>query len=127
MPKTGLVIYREVDGTSPLLTWLDQLERRRPIAFAKCVAKLRLLAKLGHELRRPAADILGDGIYELRIKVTNVNYRILYFFHGRNTVVISHGLTKEKKVPLSEIDKALRAKARFDAGPETHTHSLCCS
>jgi len=28
-----------------------------------------------------------------------VNYRILYFFHDRTATVLSHGLTKEGRVP----------------------------
>lgn len=124
MPRTRLVIYQEVDGTAPLLKWLERLARRAPTAYAKCVAKLQLLGEMGHELRRPAADFLRDGIYELRIKVITVNYRILYFYHGRNTVVLSHGLTKEKKVPAGEIAKALQAKKRFEGSPDAHTHSL---
>ncbi|MEH1871881.1 type II toxin-antitoxin system RelE/ParE family toxin [Nostoc sp.] len=38
------------------------------------------LAEYGFELRRPAADLLRDGIYELRAKHVRVQYRILYFF-----------------------------------------------
>jgi hypothetical protein len=34
-------------------------------------------------LRRPHADYLEDGIYELRWRNGTVQYRILYFFHGR--------------------------------------------
>ena len=48
----------------------------------------------GHELRRPAADFLRDGVYELRPSYQGVNYRILYFFAGRDIVVVSHGLKK---------------------------------
>jgi hypothetical protein len=48
-----------------------------------------MLEQQGHELRRPIADFLRDGIYELRPSVQGVNYRILYFFSGRNVVVVS--------------------------------------
>ena len=51
-------------------------------AWANCRARIELLADLGHELRRPAADYLRDGIYELRAKQGHVQYRLLYFFHG---------------------------------------------
>jgi len=49
-----------------------------------------------------------------------VNYRALYFFHGRETVVLSHGLTKEGRVPSVEIDLALRHKAMFLKNPAIH-------
>jgi hypothetical protein len=37
-------------------------------AWAKCRERIRRLAELGYELRRPHADFLRDGIYELRAK-----------------------------------------------------------
>ena len=61
------------------------------------------------------ADFLRDGIYELRVKHGRVNYRILYFFSGRNVVVVSHGLTKEKAVPVREIEKAIERRGKVEA------------
>jgi putative component of toxin-antitoxin plasmid stabilization module len=69
-----------------------------------------LLASLGSELRRPLADLLQDGIYELRIRVGRVNYRILYFFCGSNIACLSHGLTKEGVVSTSDIETAIERK-----------------
>ena len=51
---------------------------------------------MGHELRRPEADFLRDGIYELRVSRRGVHRRILYFFHGKFAAVVSHGLVKER-------------------------------
>jgi len=35
------------------------------------------------------------------------NHRILYFFSGKNIVVISHGISKESEVPAEEINRAM--------------------
>ena len=73
-------------------------------------------------LRRPEADYLRDGIYELRVKVQGVNYRMLYFFHGRVAIVLSHGIVKqEAAVPLTEIERVKPRKLAFDANPRLHT------
>jgi phage-related protein len=80
------------------------------------------LRDLGHELRRPEADYLRDGIYELRASVSSMHHRILYFFHGNAAVVVSHGLEKEREVPQREIEKAISRKARYEADPEGHSH-----
>ncbi len=96
MPQTRVVFYQEGPGEVPLLKWLDDLSRR---AQAKCIAQIQRLRDLGHELRRPEADYLRDGIYEFRVRLGTVNYRMLYFFHGRMAAVVSHGLTKEQAVP----------------------------
>jgi hypothetical protein len=82
---------------------------------------MALLARMGHEARRPLADYLRDGIYELRPSHQGIQYRILYFFHGQAAVVLSHGITKEGRVPNIEINRAIERKKRFEACPERHT------
>ncbi len=48
---------------------------------------------------------------------------MLYFFHGRQAVVISHGITKQESVvPPVEIERARRRKQTFAADPPRHTH-----
>lgn len=73
-------------------------------------------------MRRPEADLLRDGIYELRVELQGINYRILYFFHGRTAAVLAHGLVKERAVPSREIDVALARKRLFEQDPERHTY-----
>ena len=51
-----------------------------------------------------------------------MNYRMLYFFHGRVAAVVSHGLTKEAEVPAKEIQKAIERKKKFLKNPDGHTH-----
>ena len=77
---------------------------------------------MGHELRRPEADVLRDGVYELRVSHQRVHHRILYFFHGTVAAVVSHGLVKERVVPPKEIDRAVQRKKRFEASPSRHTY-----
>ena len=46
MPRIEIVYYREDDGSIPLVDWLERLE------------------ELGHDLRRPEADYLGNDLFE---------------------------------------------------------------
>ncbi|MEQ8822712.1 MAG: type II toxin-antitoxin system RelE/ParE family toxin [Sumerlaeia bacterium] len=110
MPQTPVFLYRDEDGTVPLLDWLLSL---KPKAQIKCLNQIASLAHFGHELRRPAADILRDRIYELRVKHESVNLRMLYFFDGREAVLVSHGLTKEKQIPPKEIDRAIQNRENY--------------
>lgn len=119
MPKTRVAFYQEDSDRVPLLDWLDTLP---PKAQDKCRVRIERLRGLGHELRRPEADLLRDGIYELRAGLGGINYRILYFFHGRHTAVLCHGLTKERIVPARDIDLAIRRKHSFEKDPESHTY-----
>ena len=77
---------------------------------------------MGHELRRPEADFLRDGIYELRVSLRGIQHRVLYFFHGSIAAVVSHGIMKERMVPPKEIDRAVERKKRFEANPSSHTY-----
>jgi phage-related protein len=119
MPKARVIIFEDDDGSVPFLDWFDGLSIK---VQAKCLVRLERLGELGHELRRPEADYLRDEVYELRVRHQTVNYRMLYFFHGKTAVVVSHGLRKEQAVPRREIDLAVERKAKFTASPETHTH-----
>jgi phage-related protein len=123
MPRTDVVFYREGENDVPVLDWLSELRRGDQRAYASCVAAIERLSEFGHELRRPLADFLLDGIYELRIRKGRVNYRILYFFHGRNLAILGHAVTKEDKVPKTDIERAIRRKKAFEADPTRHTYS----
>ena|SRR3990172_4629441 len=122
MPATDVVYFQELDRSVPVLEWLLQLAKRDRRAAEKCLAQIEVLRELGHELRRPMADYLRDGIYELRVRVGRSQHRILYFFHGRGEVVLAHGLTKEKKVPRTDVERALVRKRLFEKSPSSHTH-----
>ncbi len=122
MPMTRVIFFRDDAGCAPVLDWLQGLQMHNPKAWANCRAKIVLLSQAGCELRRPAADFLRDGIYELRAKQSHVQYRILYFFHGRNVAVLSHSLTKEDTIPVIDIERALKRKRQFEQDPEKHTY-----
>lgn len=120
MPETQVHFYREDENDVPVRDWLADLQRKNRAAFAKCVEVIERLAQFGYELRRPHADMLRDGIYELRVRHQRVNYRMLYFFHGQNVVVLAHGLVKESAVPMMDIERALERMRKLEADPEKH-------
>lgn len=121
MPQTKVVFFREDDGGIPTEEWLDNLPRR---ARDKCWKQVNRLEALGHELRRPEADYLRDGIYELRIRLGTVNYRLLYFFHKTGEAVVSHGFTKERRVPQREISRAIERKRKFQQNSFRHKQEI---
>ncbi|WP_197527239.1 type II toxin-antitoxin system RelE/ParE family toxin [Pirellulimonas nuda] len=118
-----MLIYRDEDDV-PLATWFRELNARNRPAAAKCIALIGLLESFGSELRRPRADYLSDGVYELRTEVRGVNYRILYGFVGKNVALLSHGLTKEGKIKAKEIDLAVARLERVRNDPDRFTASV---
>ena len=119
MPKTEVIIYQEKDGDVPLLDWLDHAPTKLQ---DKCYERIERLLEQGYDLRRPIADILEDGIYELRAKYNRVHYRILYAFVGKNIALLSHCCTKIKEVPKKEINRAKKNRDKYLQSPEEHTY-----
>lgn len=120
MPDSTVYFYQESDGEVPVLKWLDGIRDKK--AVKKCFTAIHLLKKFGHELRRPHVDYLRDEIYELRISLCGIQYRILYFFYGKNVVVIAHGLVKENRIPQRDIDLCIERKEQYKENPERHTY-----
>lgn len=114
MPRVDVVFYVDERGSAPVLEWLDEMPSKVRDKFIVRVERLR---ECGSDLRRPEADLLRDGIYELRVRNMRVNYRILYFFHGP-CAVLAHGLTKEDEVPGADIDRAIARRGRSCGSPE---------
>lgn len=122
MPLTNVHFFQNEIGEVPVLEWLTELKKTDPEAFAKCFGKILRLEAEGHALRRPEADYLEDGIYELRAKKGHVNYRILYFFHGQNVALLTHALTKKRKIPPADLRRAKERKTTFGRNPTRYSY-----
>ena len=73
---TPVAIYREEDGSAPLVDWLWELPAH---ARDKVLVRIEGLRELGHELRWQEADFLRDGIQGLRATARGVHYRFCIF------------------------------------------------
>ncbi|NJL89745.1 MAG: type II toxin-antitoxin system RelE/ParE family toxin [Coleofasciculaceae cyanobacterium SM2_1_6] len=123
MPEAQIIFYQDDTGKVPVLEWLKTLLKQDKKGYVNCIAKIRQLANTGYELRRPAADYLRDGIYELRAKHINVQYRILYFFYDQNVAILAHAIIKDTdQVPPIDIDRAIQRKNQFEKNPNIHTY-----
>jgi phage-related protein len=121
--ETHIIFYQDELEEAPVLDWLKVLLKKDRKGYANCVARIQQLASSGYELRRPAADYLDNGIYELRAKHVHVQYRILYFFYGQNVAILAHAITKNTdQVPVVEIERAMKRKQLFEKNPKIHTY-----
>jgi len=122
LPPVEVVYYKEAEGSVPMEEWMESV-RSQPKHRAKCIEWIGLLRDFGHDLRRPASDYLRDDIYELRVRIQKIHYRMLYFFYGRARAVITHGIIKQSdKVLSKEIDRAVEMKRRYEESPDYHSH-----
>lgn len=103
--------YVTARGECPFESFLDGAQ---PKVKAKFINILDLLACQGPNLKRPYADLLRDGIRELRVRLGHSRYRALYFFIMGKHIIITHGILKNTdRVPAEEIDRAVRYRNDF--------------
>ncbi len=116
-----VIFYREADGTVPARDWFSRLPEKIQDKFR---ARIERLSEVGLDMERPYSGYLRDGIRELRVRWQNVNYRKLYFVHQHTIAVLSHGLTKKKRVPPQEIDRAIQNRERYLQNPQQHSQEM---
>ena len=100
-----VLYYSDSQGRTPVEEFIENLPSKRE--QARILAMIDLLEECGVSLHRPYADLLEDGIHELRIKISKLRYRVLYFFWQRDKIVLTHGFTKTtRRIPKNEIKRA---------------------
>jgi len=106
-----VIYYSEQNGSEPVKEYIDNLSLRER---AKTLAFIGLLEEKGPGLPRPYADLLEDGIHELRIKLKGTQVRILYFFCYQNIIVLTNAFHKRSdKVPIEQIKLAKENRKDF--------------
>ena len=112
---------RPVPGGRWIMPIPGLVRRIAPESAGQVYLRLERLREMGRELRRPEADFLRDGIYELRVSLQGVHHRILYFFHGAVAAVVSHGLIKEAgPSPQGRLSALWNARSGSSQPAETH-------
>jgi hypothetical protein len=95
----------------PVSEFLDSC---RPEHQVKVLHFLELLEEMGPTLPRPYADLLEDGIHELRVRLSGDNMRLLYFFCFETYIVVYRALRKTGgKVPREYIRETRNYRQTF--------------
>jgi hypothetical protein len=86
----------------------------RPEHQVKVLHFLELLEAMGPTLPRPYADLLEDGIHELRVRLSGDHMRLLYFFCFETTIVVYRALRKTQgKVPEKYVRETKKYREMF--------------
>ncbi len=90
------------------------LDACRPEHQVKVLHFLELLEEMGPTLPRPYADLLEDGIHELRVRLSGDHMRLLYFFCFETYIIVYRALRKNtSKVPDEYISETRRYREMF--------------
>jgi phage-related protein len=105
---SGIYYYMDLGGRRPVKEFISSLPVKDR---AKVFAYFNELKVQGHNMRRPMADYLRDGIYELRPK----HNRIFYFFYMKDKVVLVHAIRKFiLKIPEQDLELCIKRKKALE-------------
>lgn len=120
MRNYKVILYTDKKQNCEIKKFIDSHGKKE---IAKIDAWISQLEVEGPQLPRPYADLLKDGIHELRVSLPGKNVRILYFFSFGSFIIITHGFVKTtKKVPEYEIKKAIKIRGEFLKRFNTQKH-----
>lgn len=106
-----VIFYDLPDGSEPVADFINSQSQKMA---AKILWTIDLLEDNGLKLREPYSGSLGDGIFELRIKLASDITRVLYFFVMGKRAVLTNGFVKKtQETPPEEIDRAKRYRAEY--------------
>ena len=89
----------------PVSDFIDQCPDKHQV---KILRFLNLLEEMGPNLPRPYADVLHDGIHELRIRLSGAHMRLLYFFCYGDFIVLYYAFAKHTdRVPEKMIREVI--------------------
>ena len=111
--------YYTEKGKSPILEFIKQ---QIPRDQAKILREIDLLQEFGLFLGQPHIKKMQgtDNLWELRIKQSSNNFRILYFCYTGGTFVLLHGFRKTtNKTPSKDIELAVKRMKNYMEGSET--------
>ena len=105
------IFYDLPDGSEPVADFINSQPQK---IAAKILWTIDLLENSGTKLREPYSGPLGDGIFELRIKLASDIIRVLYFFMAGKKAILTNGFVKKtQETPTEEIDRAKRYRAEY--------------
>jgi len=109
MPKS-LYFYVDERGNNPVKEFMENLPEKEKSKVHAYMAELR---EHSYNLRRPMADYLGNGLYELRPR----DNRIFYFFFLRDEIVLLHAIRKRTdRIPEGDLSICQKRKRQVEEG-----------
>jgi len=93
----------------PVSDFIDRCPNKHQV---KILRFLKLLEEMGPNLPRPYADLLDNGIHELRIRLSGEHVRVLYFFCYRKFIVLYYAFAKHtSRVPEKAVRKVIKYRS----------------
>ena len=109
--KWHILFCDEMKEACPVTDFINECDPKHQV---KILRLLSLLEEQGPILPRPYADVLHNGIHELRFTLSGDKVRVLYFFCFQKFIVLYYVFFKNtQKVPEKYIDKVIEYRDAF--------------
>ena len=103
LKKVPAAFYQTPGGKEPVRDWLLDLDE----GSRKTVGKDIATAEFGWPVGMPVCKAMGDGLFEIRSKITDKRIaRVLFVIHRRKMVLLHGFVKKSQKTPKPDLDLA---------------------
>lgn len=95
------ILFEDARGERPVELFLNRLPKRDR---GKVVRNIALLEEMGYRLPFSyCKKLVGTELWELKTKYRTNEHRILFFYHGKNPILVSGFQKKTEDTPHGEI------------------------
>ena len=102
IPVLNVRFFASDSGVEPVRVWLKELS---PIE-RKTIGEDIKTVQFGWPLGMPLVRSLGDGLWEVRIRLQNRIARILFVLDGSTMVLLHAFIKKQQATPKQDLDTA---------------------
>ena len=110
-PIIPALFYQTAGGAEPVRYWLKQMAREDRRAIGADIATV----EFGWPVGMPACRALGDGLWEVRSKLSGGRIARVIFCIDEGRMALLHGFIKKtQKTPKADLDLALKRKKEIE-------------
>jgi len=104
-----VVFFKTETGNEPVREWLEGL----PKEDCKIIVTDILTVQYAWPIGKPLVDNLGDGVWEVRLRLNNRIARTLFAIVDEEIVLLHGFIKKQQKTPQDELDLAKKRKKQY--------------
>jgi len=105
----NVVFFKTEAGNEPVREWLKALTKED----CKIIGTDILTVQFAWPVGKPLVDNLGDGIWEVRSRLSNRNARTLFAVVDEEIVLLHGFIKKQQRTPQAELDLAKKRKKQY--------------
>ena len=104
-----VVFFKTETGNEPVREWLKALSKED----CKVIGTDILTVQYAWPVGKPLVGNLGDGLWEVRSRLSNRIARILFAMVDQEIVLLHGFIKKQQKTPTDELDLARKRKRQY--------------